>query len=66
MSSKLTIKHRNDIIDVVLAFLLLTLNIIKLFSSVSIIEFEQITVSWVFSQFYKEKERRKYAQRLKF
>ena len=38
-------KHQNDVIDVVLVFLLLTLNIP--FSRVSIINFELVNVSWV-------------------
>ena len=40
--SKLTIK-----IDVVLVFLLLTLNIFHTFFGVPIVDFEQVTVSWV-------------------
>ena len=43
---KLTIKHQNDVIDVNLAFLLLTLNIFPTFSSVSIVDFEQVNVNW--------------------
>ena len=34
-------------IDVVLVFLLLTSNIFRTFSSVSIVDFEQVNVSWV-------------------
>ena len=49
--SKLTItrnnKHENNVIDVVLVFLLLILNIFYTsFSSVSIVNFEQVNVSW--------------------
>ena len=34
------------IIDVVLVFLMLTLNIFQTFSGVSIVDFEQLNVSW--------------------
>ena len=44
--SKSTITTTNDVIDVVLAFLLLTLNIFQIFFSVSIADFEQVIVSW--------------------
>ena len=44
--SKLTIKHQNNVIDVILMFLLLTMNIFHTFSSVSIVDFEQVNVSW--------------------
>ena len=42
------IKHQDDVNDVVLVFLLLTLNISKFttFPSVSIVDFEQVNVSW--------------------
>ena len=36
-----------DAIDVVLVFLLLTLNIFDAFFSVSIVDFEQVNVNWV-------------------
>ena len=45
--SKLTIKHQNDVVGVVLVFLLLTLNILNTFFSVSIVKLEQVNVSWV-------------------
>ena len=38
---------QTDIIDVVLVFLLLTLNIFHTVSSVSIINFEKVNFSWV-------------------
>ena len=44
--SKFTKKHQNDVNDVVLEFLLLTLNIFTPFSSVSIVDFEQGNVTW--------------------
>ena len=44
--SKLAIKHQNDVTDVVLVFLLLTLNIFHKFS-VSIVDFEQVNITWV-------------------
>ena len=40
-------KHQNDLIDIVLVFLLLTLNYFISFSSVSIVDFEEVNVSWV-------------------
>ena len=40
-------KHQNNVTEVILLFLLLTLKIFQPFSSVSIIEFEQVNVSWV-------------------
>ena len=41
-------KHQNDATDVVLVFLLLTLNIFHTFFSVSYVDFEQVNfVSWV-------------------
>ena len=39
-------RHQNDIIDVFLVSLLLTLNIFLTFSTVSIVDFEQINVCW--------------------
>ena len=42
--SKLAIKH---VTDVVLVFLLLTLNIFHNFSNVSIVDFEQVNITWV-------------------
>ena len=42
---KLTIKHQNDVNDV-LVFLLLTLNIFHNFSNVSIVDFELENVSY--------------------
>ena len=42
------LKHRNDVIDVLLACLFLTLNIYFLpFSSLSIDDFEKVDVSWL-------------------
>ena len=35
-----------DIVDLVLMFLILTLNIFHTFSSISIVDFEQVNVSW--------------------
>ena len=44
----LTIKNQNDVTDVVLVFLLLALNIFFTpFSSVSIVDFEQVNASCV-------------------
>ena len=40
-------RHQSHVIDGVLLFLLLTLNIFHTFSSVPIAEFEQVNVSWV-------------------
>ena len=37
-------KTQNDVSDVVLVFLLLTLNIFHIFSSVSIVDFDQVNV----------------------
>ena len=48
--SKLTIKKLEDVIDVVLVFLLLTWAYFIPFSSVSIVDFEQVNVSWVMSR----------------
>ena len=42
-------QQRNDF-DVVLVFLLLTLNIFHNFSYVSTVHFEQVNVSWVISK----------------
>ena len=42
--SKLTTETPNDVIDVILVSLLLTLNILTPFSTVSIAEFEQVNV----------------------
>ena len=42
-------KYQNEVVDVVLVFLLLTLKYFTTFSSVSI-DFEQINVSWVTEQ----------------
>ena len=39
-------KHHGDVNDVVLMFLWLTLNIFTTFSSVSIVDFEHVNVSW--------------------
>ena len=41
-----TKKHQNDVIEMVLLFLLLTLNIFYTFFCVSVVVFEQINVSW--------------------
>ena len=38
---------KNNVIDVVLIILLLTLNIFHTFSSVSIVNFEQVNVNWI-------------------
>ena len=43
---KLTIKTLEDVIDAILVFLLLTENTFQPFSSVSIVNFEQVNVSW--------------------
>ena len=40
------VNHENDVNGVVLVFLLLTLNIFHTFFSISIVEFEQVNVSW--------------------
>ena len=40
---------RNDVIAVVLMFLMLTLNIFHTFSSVSVVDFEQVNVIWVYA-----------------
>ena len=42
-------KYQNEVVDVVLVFLLLTLKYFTTFSSVSI-DFEQVNVSWVTEQ----------------
>ena len=44
---KLKQKHHNNVIGVVLVFLLLILNIFYTFSSAFIVDFEQVNVSWV-------------------
>ena len=44
--SKLTITYITIIIDVILVFLMLTLNIFQTFSGVSIVDFERLNVSW--------------------
>ena len=44
LCSDLTIKNKNDIIDSVLVFLLLTLFIFMSLTSVSIFDFEQVNV----------------------
>ena len=43
---KLTIKHQNDVDDVVLTFSLLISNNFIPFSSVSIVDFEQVNLTW--------------------
>ena len=43
---KLTIKHQNDVNDVILVFLSIILGIFHTFFSVSIVDFEQVNVSW--------------------
>ena len=45
--SKLIIKTPENVIEVVLVFLLLTLNIFTLFSGVSMVGSEKVNVSWV-------------------
>ena len=42
----LIIKTPNDVNDVVLGFLLLTLTYFTPFSTVSVVDFEQVNVSW--------------------
>ena len=44
-TSKLTIKLQNDATDGGLVFLLLTLNIFHTFSSLSIVDFDQLNVN---------------------
>ena len=46
VNNKNTKTTSNNVIDVVLVFFLLTLNIFRIFSSVSIVDFEQVNVSW--------------------
>ena len=43
--SKLTIKHQNNVNDIALVFLLLTLKYFKSFSYVSIVDFKQVNFS---------------------
>ena len=45
--SKLTMKNQNDVSYVVLVFLSLTMKYLTPFSSVFIVDFEQVNVSWV-------------------
>ena len=40
-------KHQNDINNVILVFLLLTLTYFTPFYSVFVVDFEQVNVSWV-------------------
>ena len=40
-------RHENDVNDIVLVFLLLTLNVFHSFFSASIVDFEQVNVCWV-------------------
>ena len=51
ISSKLTIRKPEQRQWRLLIFLLLTLNIFTTFSSVSIIDFEQVNVSWIITNF---------------
>ena len=44
MRLKITKKHQNNVIDVVLVFLLLTLNLFVVFLFV---DFQQVNVTWV-------------------
>ena len=44
--SKLTIRQQNDVIDVILMSLSLTLDIFYTFFSVSFVDFEQVNVCW--------------------
>ena len=45
---KVNNKHQNDFIGIVLVFCLLTLNIFHTFSyGVSIVDFEQVNLSWL-------------------
>ena len=46
-------KHQNDAIDVVLVFLILPLNIFHTIFYFSIVEFEQVNVSWVGTFFFR-------------
>ena len=39
-------KNQNDVINLILVFLLLTLNIFHTFSNVSIVNFEQVHLNW--------------------
>ena len=39
-------KHQNDVIDVALVFLLLTLTHFTPFSIVSVVDFEEVNISW--------------------
>ena len=45
------VSSNNDVIDVVLVFLLLTLKISQHFSTISIVDFEQVNLSWVQFEF---------------
>ena len=47
-----------NVSDVILVFLLLTLNIFHTFSSISIVDFERINVSWVVSFYVPENMRK--------
>ena len=48
---KLTIKHQNNLIDVVLVFLLLTLNRFHTHhSDISLVDYEQVNAGWVMYQ----------------
>ena len=44
------VNNKNNDVDVVLMFLLLTLNIFHTFFNVVIVDFEQVNVSWVILQ----------------
>ena len=43
-------KYQNEVVDVILVFLLLTLKYFTTFSSVSIVDFEKVNFSWVTEQ----------------
>ena len=60
MCSKLKTKTLEDVNDVVLVFQLLTLNI----SSVPIVNFEQVNVSWVLTSAFELLHDRKFYTRL--
>ena len=42
----LTARHQNDVNDVAMVSLLLTLNIFTPFSNVSFVDFEQVNIPW--------------------
>ena len=44
---KRPIKHQNDVVDVVVVFLLLTFTIFYTFFRISFIDFEHVNISWL-------------------